>query len=276
MKIPAGATSYTPPARTLGRGSFSGRSHRHTVRPAGGEDWLFIYTLRGSGLYRHAGGSLRVGAHDITLYRPGAFQDYRREPGAACWDIVFAHFLPRPDWLPWLEWPEVAEGFFHLRFSDPGLRRRALKRFQDVVRLSDESGHRHEDFGMNALEEALLWCDAINPRRAHLRMDPRVKRAMDHLAASCEEPFSPERTARVSGLSESRLRHLFRAQAGLAPREFQELQRLRKARDLLRLSSLTIGEISRSLGFENPFYFSLRFKKHTGESPRAFRRREAG
>jgi YesN/AraC family two-component response regulator len=27
------------------------------------------------------------------------------------------------------------------------------------------------------------------------------------------------------------------------------------------------------VGFSNPFYFSLRFKKQTGENPRGFRRR---
>jgi YesN/AraC family two-component response regulator len=37
-----------------------------------------------------------------------------------------------------------------------------------------------------------------------------------------------------------------------------------------------VGEIAEALGFSNPFYFTLRFKKHTGESPREFRQRTLG
>ena len=104
-------------------------------------------------------------------------------------------------------------------------------------------------------------------------LDPRVRKAMDFLGQHAAEPFSEERLARAAGLSPSRLRHLFRAQVGDSPRHFQEDLRLRRARDLLAMSRQTIGEIARELGFENPFYFTLRFKKQTGESPRAFRQR---
>ena len=79
--------------------------------------------------------------------------------------------------------------------------------------------------------------------------------------------------ARAAGLSASRLRRLFREETGSSLRHFQELQRLRKARDLLSQSRHTIAQIALELGFNNPFYFTLRFKKETGENPRAYRQR---
>ena len=79
--------------------------------------------------------------------------------------------------------------------------------------------------------------------------------------------------ALLAGLSPSRLRHLFRSQTGCSPRNFLEEQRMRRARELLLLSRQTIAEIAYATGFDNPFYFTLRFKKHTGESPRDFRGR---
>ncbi len=119
----------------------------------------------------------------------------------------------------------------------------------------------------------MLWCDAVNPARGVPQIDPRVRKAMDFLGEHAAEPFSEEQLARVAALSPSRLRHLFRTQAGESPRNYQEAQRMRRARELLALSGQTIGEIATELGFENPFYFTLRFKKETGESPRAFRQR---
>ena len=276
MKIPRDATSFCPPPAPLAPGSFRRASLRHTFRPHGTKDWLLIYTLAGSGLYRFPGGEYQSGAHDITLYRPGAFQDYQVSPEARRWDILYAHFLPRPDWLPWLNWPEKSPGFMILPLAGQTLRRRVILRLKDMIRLQAGSQSLSQVFGQNALEEVLLWCHSINPQQAASQLDPRIHRAIDFLGEHSAEPFSEEHLARAAGLSPSRLRHLFRLQTGNSLRRFQEEQRLRRARDLLALSRQTIGEIAEELGFASPFYFTLRFKKETGESPRAFRQRSTG
>lgn len=274
MKRPLGATAYQPTVSALLGDAFMGTRLRHTYRVNGTRDWLLIYTLGGSGLYRFPGGEYRSRAHDLTLFSPGAFHDYQISPDAKKWDLLYAHFLPRPEWAPWLNWPEKAPGFMTLTVKDPALRRRITQRFRDMIRLNRASSRpRKLSFAQNAFEEVLLWCDAINPQQAVPQLDPRVRKAMDFLGEHSTEPFSEERLARAAGLSPSRLRHLFRTQAGESPRQFQEDQRLRRARDLLAMSRQSIGEIAQELGFENPFYFTLRFKKNTGESPRAYRQR---
>jgi AraC family transcriptional regulator of arabinose operon len=58
--------------------------------------------------------------------------------------------------------------------------------------------------------------------------------------------------------------------------EFVERQRIERARQLLVMTSLSVKEIGRGVGFESPFYFSLRFKRHTGKSPRSFRVSSSG
>lgn len=273
MKAPPGATSVQPPRADLSCGIFRGPNLRHTYREHGTADWLLIYTFGGSGLYRFGDGEFRSRAHDVTLFSPGAFQNYRISPEAKRWDLYYAHFLPKADWLSWLGWPELADGLMVLSIREPIMRRRIVQRLRDMVRLYRGSQPRRAKFAQNALEQALLWCDAINPARDVPQIDPRVRKAMDFLGEHAVEPFSEERLARVAGLSPSRLRHLFRTQAGDSPRNYQEKQRLRRARDLLAMSQQTIGEIANELGFDNPFYFTLRFKKETGESPRAFRQR---
>jgi YesN/AraC family two-component response regulator len=37
---------------------------------------------------------------------------------------------------------------------------------------------------------------------------------------------------------------------------------------------MSIKEIAAEVGYENPFYFSLRFKKQTGTSPRDYRQKQ--
>jgi AraC family transcriptional regulator of arabinose operon len=273
VKIPKGATSFCPQVLPLQAGTFRRNSIRHTFRPKGTGDWLLIYTLSGSGLYRFSGGTFESRAHDVTLYRPGVFQDYQVLPSAKKWELHYAHFLPRPEWVPWLNWPEKSPGFLSISVRDPAIAHRMITRLQDMVRLSTASLPRRQIFGLNALEEVLLWCDTINPRQSLSPRDPRVGRALDFLTTHAAEPFSEEDLARAAALSPSRLRYLFRLETGDSPRNFQEKQRLLRARDLLAMSRQTIGEIAQELGFSNPFYFTLRFKKETGESPRAFRQR---
>ncbi len=276
MKIPKGATSFCPPALSMHAGSFTGATIRHTFRPQGTRDWLLIYTRAGSGLYRFPGGAFDSGAGDLTLYRPGVFQDYQFSPQTRKWDLLYAHFIPRAEWLPWLNWPEKSPGLMVLSLKGSVLSDQIVNRLKDMIRFTNGSQPRRQVFGLNALEEILLWCDSINPRQASSQPDPRIGRALDFLTAHATEPFSEDRLAHAAALSPSRLRHLFRLETGDSPRHFQEQQRLLRARDLLAMSRQTISEISLELGFSNPFYFTLRFKKQTGESPRAFRQRITG
>jgi AraC family transcriptional regulator of arabinose operon len=275
--VPPGANiPITLPSRPISSGSFNGRTIRHTVRPQGSGDWLLIYTLAGSGLYQSEGGELATRPHEISLFRPDDYQNYRWSPRAGRWNLLYAHFQPRAEWLPWLEWPEPVRGLMVLRLEDRALRGRVIRSLREMVRYERGAGARRETFAMHALEEALLWCDAANPRQAAARLDPRVSRAMDFICRHPELPYSETALVQAAGLSASRLRHLFREQTGQSIRDFQERKRLERARQLLTLSGQTIGEISGELGFSNPFYFTLRFKKWSGESPRAFRRRTAG
>ena len=105
MKIPRSAGSFTSVKLPLICDTFRGATIRHTFRPHGTDDWLLIYTLGGSGHYKYSDGEFHSRPHDVTIYRPGVFQDYQIAAGAKKWELHYAHFLPRPEWLPWLTDP---------------------------------------------------------------------------------------------------------------------------------------------------------------------------
>jgi AraC family transcriptional regulator of arabinose operon len=272
MPIPRGATSYCPPIIPLRADEYRGRAIRHTFRPRGTRDWLLIQTVGGSGLYRGADGTeFRSKPGDVTVHRPHTLHDYQFAPDCGRWDLVWAHFLPRADWMAWLDWPEILPGLLRLNLHDPALRRRVATRMREVIAHYFSPALRAQEFGLNALEEVLLWCDTANPHRKERPRDARIEKALELLSFGMTEPFSERRIAGAVGLSSSRFRHLFRDQVGDSARNFHEQLRLRRARDLLAMSGWTVAEVADELGFASPFYFTLRFKKHTGQSPRAFR-----
>ncbi len=68
--------------------------------------------------------------------------------------------------------------------------------------------------------------------------------------------------------------HLNRSSQRIAGKTASQLiaeQRLLEAKVLLYQSTLSIQEVSFAVGFQDPSYFGRFFKKHTGQSPSAFR-----
>lgn len=70
--------------------------------------------------------------------------------------------------------------------------------------------------------------------------------------------------------SVSTISHLFKKNSGMSINQYIEKLRLDEAKWLLKHSELSIIEISDSLGFCNPAYFSYVFKKNFGVSPRNY------
>ena len=266
-----------PEVAQLVTGHFHEHAGYESWRARGTGDWLLIATLDGGGRFGYEGGEFTTGVGDLVLYRPGTRHDYGVAPGPGRWELLWTHFHPRPEWTPWLAWPEDAPGLMRLHLADGDVRRKVVERFADADALATGARpftprHR-ETFAMNALEEVLLWCDTQNPLSEPCRMDPRVQKAMEYLVRHLAEPASVSDLAAETGLSVSRLAHLFRAQVGLTPQQFLEGRRLSRARQLLELTPRSISAIAAEVGYENPFYFTLRFKRATGLNPRDYRKK---
>ena len=103
-----------------------------------------------------------------------------------------------------------------------------------------------------------------------MHLDPRIQKAGGYITEHQSRPLRLEQIARASCLSESRLSHLFRSQVGCPIQTYVERLRLEQAKTRLCTRNDSIQEIAEGVGFENAFYFSIRFRKYTGLSPSAF------
>ncbi len=264
-----------PPVTHILTGHFHETRGYDTWRARGTDNWLLIYTESGQGRFGRGVDEFTVQAGDVVLLRPGTRHDYGTAPQVGVWDLLWAHFLPRPHWHEWLAWPEAAPGLMQIPLREPIIRHKIVSRLLEAHRLATGALKQREVFAMNALEEVLLWCGTQNPRSEQARMDPRVRDCMDFLCHNLTVKVTLSGLADRAGLSVSRLAHLFREQVGATPQQFLEKQRLERARQLLELSGRSIGDIAGDVGFDSPFYFTLRFKKLTGMSPRDYRKRRA-
>jgi len=238
------------------------------LRERGSASWLLIYTVGGEGRFVYRGGEVRSQLGEIALLRPRTLHGYGVAPGAETWELLWAHFQIRPHWEPFLEWP----------LRGPGLSLLALgetapfvdERLRDIVRLDWSGRYLDRMRGVALLEDTLILCrQTFGPVGAE--RDARIEMALRFLHERLEEPIGVADVAREVGLSASRFAHLFQQETGMSPRAFIESRRLDRARELLLYSPLTVRAIAARVGFENEFYFSARFKKYAGHSPREFR-----
>ncbi len=97
-----------------------------------------------------------------------------------------------------------------------------------------------------------------------------VSRYVHH---NLKEPISVADVARHLALSESHVRRLFRRDLGVSLGEFIRRTKIHRAFALLQKSDLNITEVASACGFSSLFAFSRAFRKRTGVSPSAYRRR---
>jgi AraC family transcriptional regulator, arabinose operon regulatory protein len=244
----------------------------HTWRTRGTRSWVLIYTLAGVARFGHPAGEIHSEPGEMTLLAPGTLHDYGVAPSAPHWERVWAHFYPYSHWQEWLSWPEAAPGLMRLKLEDPKIRSQAVEKFMEAYRLSVGPSRRRDALAMNAFEGVLIRCDMQNPRSAEAQWDERVRQAVGYLSEQFAEPFSLEKLAEAAGLSVSRIAHLFRQQTGVTPQQFHEGQRVERARRLLEFTSRRVEAIAYEVGYDDPFYFSKRFKVRTGLSPRDYRK----
>ncbi len=255
-------------------GHFHEDVNYETLRPTGGSEWLLIVSAGGAGFYRRGRQTGRLGRGSALLFAPGLPQHYGTHPSDRFWELIWSHFPDTMRLPELLRWPGLPGEPGVLELGD-AFDAVAAAMHELVAWHSSGSLHRHE-FAANALERALLWCNTVNPHSPRSNMDPRVEQAMQIIATRLHAPLTVSIVAAELGVSASRLSHIFKQHAGTSFPEYVEGRRMERSEDLLRMTDRDISTIARSVGYEDPLYYSRRFKTRTGLSPRAWRSRATG
>lgn len=102
---------------------------------------------------------------------------------------------------------------------------------------------------------------------------PLIKQAMQYVEQNRRSGLTAGEIAGKLSISESRLQKQFRREVGVTLGQYTNDRLFFYAEQQLRLTDLSIKEISEQLGFCDPFYFSRMFSTRYGMSPREYRKR---
>ena len=119
----------------------------------------------------------------------------------------------------------------------------------------------------------LLDIMAITAHRSTRPYSAGIQRAIHHIEQNEGEMPGIAQLARVAGMSESYFKVVFKRETSMPPVEYVIWRRLERAKGVLRTTFTSITRLAMDFGFTSSQHFATVFKRLTGETPSAYRKR---
>jgi AraC family transcriptional regulator of arabinose operon len=236
--------------------------------------WNAYFTLRGTGEVCLPGERLNTAVGEFLLFPPGVSRSYRIPNPKHGWEFYWLHFRATPRLKNTLDWFGGNHPWQRHLVADVSLRVRLASILAEVHQINLVTP---ELPGREAILEAMLEALVLRIAAAEtqevssISVDPRIANAMENFHRDIAAPGGVNELAKVAGLSRSQFSLLFRQGTGRTPQQYVEERRLEMAAYYLRTTALSVTEVSAMVGFENPFYFSNRFRRRFQKSPTQYR-----
>ncbi len=255
----------------------TGHDPAYRFRRRGSGDWILAMCFRTAAVIRTANGLETAAPGDCILHSrefdqlhhsvPGSREGFRNDwlysrydaaiPLAEKFGLPFDALLPtgRPKLLEHgisaisreLEAPD--------EFTPEAVREHLAGLFRAIRRA--HRSERRLRFDLSAAEQEYY---------------PRFRRLREELRGDFTGAPSIPRLAARLRLSPERFAALYRKFFGAAPYADHLEARLLKARRLLLTTTLPVKTVARECGWQDPYYFSRLFTRHSGDSPVNFRK----
>jgi AraC-like DNA-binding protein len=244
----------------------------HSYGPANRDHFLLHFISSGKGTFRSKNKSYALSAGQGFLICPGIVTSYsadENEPWTYSW-IGFSgtnaeYYLSRAGLSsenPVFSYENTEE--FHKIFAELLLLDR--NKISDQVRMI---GYIYMLLALMMENSSTL---ALEGKAFFSSKEEYVKNAVLYLQTNFSRKVTVQETADYLGLNRSYLGVIFKEITGLTPQEFLVDFRIDKAKKLLLDKSMSIGDVSRSVGYDDPLTFSKLFKKKVGISLNSYRK----
>jgi AraC-like DNA-binding protein len=236
----------------------------HVKRDAGLISHQFLFTQGGQGILRIGGATYAQSKGSLIYLSPGIPHEYRSEGGN--WTTSWLVF--RGDSLPVLM---AALGFPPFLLSQS----RDIGPLQSLFTLLMASA-RNPFSGPNRssvlLYDFILQSREILQNRSPLPQQAVLERVIHVMEARFAEDLTLEQLSSEAGVSPQHFCRLFKARMGMRPLEYLARRRIAEAKSLLSGSPESVASIGKTVGYGDPTYFGMVFKRYAGISPSEYRR----
>lgn len=182
---------------------------------------------------------------------------------------------------------------FSERFPDQPLRRlknvaiilntllRTAARNSDVPaimihRISEKYAYEIENANqlktLQQLEDRMIeeYCDLVNSNSLS-KYTNMTQRVIEYILSFYNKQINKEDLAAKLSTHPSSLARKFKEETKMTLTAYQQMLRIKQAKQLLKTENLSVEEIAWTIGYEDPSYFARVFKKETGRTPSQYR-----
>lgn len=227
------------------------------------DTWLLLLTTGGGGYLRLQGREHGLRAGFAAIIAPDQAREYGVPPGGS-WEFYWIHCGGLG--TPLLQHLQAVGPVFPM-----GERQREIgAAVEELMMLKNRQAPQFEVHASRivgeVLHELLL---GYEPGRAAPR--EAVRRLMSRLETGYWLPLSLKTISGELYLNPAHLSRLFKAQTGVTPQEYLKRLRIMKAKEMLRYTEWSVGEIARRAGFAHPSNFIHQFHRAEGVTPTQYR-----
>lgn len=234
------------------------------------QDYKLLYMWDGKITSRINGESLILQSGDIIFHRPGEILQYQFPYG-----ISSTHY--------WLHFTGTIVESLLQQCGIPDSKPFSIGQSREIcdllykIILEIQSGNTGSPILCNGffLEVMGFFHRLTAPQEAGAEeLDTaKIQPALQEIASFFYENRPMSYYAQLCQLSTSRFTYLFSSSMHITPQAYITSMRMEQARHLLAHStSMSIEEVARAIGYQDPLYFSRVFRKATGLSPSLYRK----
>lgn len=233
-------------------------------------EYQLVYITEGCGVFESASvPRMDIGPGTVFLLFPDEWHTYRPDAKVG-WNQYWIGFKgPNMD-------ERVRLGFFDRRSPvfDVGLTDELVGMFRRAIEVAEhEKAYFQQMLAgiVNYMVGLIYMLDSRHRLNQDKRIVDQITQARIMMHENIESGMTVKDIASSLGTGYSSFRKNFKKYTGLSPASYFQNLKIQRAKDLLRLTSLTVKEIAYILNFESPDYFSTQFRKKAGYRPSDFR-----
>jgi AraC-like DNA-binding protein len=228
------------------------------------DEYQVVFIAAGKGTFTSKSQPKRtIRAGDALILFPGEWHQYRPDPDTG-WTEYWIGFKGS-------EAKRLMESFFSPKtpVQESSMGAELIRQFDRLIHWLNQPVHERDLILASHIPTILSFLIAGRRQQTSSGASGAslVRSAKAHMLENLSRRTDLEELANSLGTSYSRLRSVFKKETGFAPRQFENMVKLNRSKDLLLSGEYNISRTAESLGYSSVFYFSRAFRKAFGRSP---------
>ena len=232
-------------------------------------EYQLLYIVEGKGTLKTASaGSFDIKAGDVFLLFPGEWHTYFPDPDSGWKEYWIGFSGVNID-------SRIENGFFSKNspLYKIGYNETVVNLYHEAISVAKKQEMYFQQMlaGIVNYMLGIVFTIDCNRKLKNSSFPQIIEKARRYMQENIDKKIDIPAIAQHLNISYSTFRHTFKQYVGISPAQYYLNLKIQRAKDMLKSTKASIKEISYSLDFETPEYFTKLFRNKTGMTPSQFR-----